>query len=222
MGRDWTREELKEDYIGQMKAVTIPVMVSFEGRQRILDMGEVESILRGAEVITKDLCYCRERVGSCIEPMDGCLSLNDHARRQIEKHGAEPISLEDALEALRRTHEAGLVHTAYTFTGEDEVGVICSCCSCCCHSLSAAIRFGFSGHVFTSKYIADRDGEVCSGCGTCVERCQFGAMERGDDDIIFRPERCFGCGVCLRTCPTGAIRLAERPPDQTSSMVSSQ
>jgi NAD-dependent dihydropyrimidine dehydrogenase PreA subunit len=145
--------------------------------------------------------------------MDGCLSLNDHARKMIERNGASPISIDDALEALGRTDEAGLVHTAYTFAGEDEIGVICSCCSCCCHSLSAAVRFGFEDHLFTSKYIASHDEDACRGCGTCVERCQFGAMHEGSDGVELSPEKCFGCGVCLRTCPQGAISLVDRAAD---------
>jgi MinD superfamily P-loop ATPase len=75
------------------------------------------------------------------------------------------------------------------------------------------VRFGFEDHLFTSKYIASHDAEACSNCGTCVERCQFGAMQQGDEDVEFVQEKCFGCGVCLRTCPEEAISLVERTTD---------
>jgi hypothetical protein len=67
MGKDWTRRELEEEIVGEMTATTIPVNVSFDGKQRFLDMGEeVEAILRRAEVIVQHECGCRERVGNCI------------------------------------------------------------------------------------------------------------------------------------------------------------
>ena len=53
MKKDWTREELETDIIGKMKAVTIPVNISFKGKQKILDMSELGEILRNAKVISK-------------------------------------------------------------------------------------------------------------------------------------------------------------------------
>ena len=92
MKKDWTREELEKSYVGRMQAVTIPVNITIEGKQRIVEMAELENILRDAEVITQSECYCREKMGNCIEPMDGCLSINDAAREDI-KAGAKQISL---------------------------------------------------------------------------------------------------------------------------------
>ncbi len=213
MKKDWTREELEEKFIGKMMAVTIPVNVTIEGKHRIVEMAELEKILRDAEVITQSECYCRETMGNCIEPMDGCLSVDDAAREDI-KAGAKEISLEEALEAMERTSEAGLVHLAYVFEGKGEPEVICSCCSCCCHSLGAAVRFGYLGHVFESCFIASHDVEKCQNCGACVGRCQFGARELVDDKLVFHRDKCFGCGVCVKTCPASAIEMAKRgiPP----------
>jgi NAD-dependent dihydropyrimidine dehydrogenase PreA subunit len=210
MRNDWTREELEEHYVGKMKAVTIPVNVTFSGKHRILEMGELEEILGNADVIAQTDCYCRERIGNCIEPMDGCLTLDDEAIQDIERGDAKRISLEEALTAMKRTYDAGLVHMAYTDEGKDSVGIICSCCSCCCHSLSAALRFGYSDHVFGSKYIAVQDSEKCSSCGSCVDRCQFGARGFVDDELVYNIDSCFGCGVCLDTCPEDAIHLIKR------------
>ncbi len=207
---DWTKEELERHYVGKMKVVTIPVNVSFSGRQRILEMNELEDILRSADFIAQGECDCRKKFGKCVEPMDGCLSLNDEAREIVKATGSKQISLSEALESMRRTYEAGLVHMAYTFEGEDQVGQICSCCSCCCHSMSAALRFGYSDHVISSKFVASNDGEKCIDCGTCVERCQFGAREIIDGRLVYRGEKCFGCGLCAAMCPEEAIGMISR------------
>ncbi|UCD92338.1 MAG: 4Fe-4S binding protein [Methanobacteriota archaeon] len=208
--KDWTREELEEHTVGKMTAVPIPVNITMIGTQRILNFGELEDILRSATTISQEECGCRKRVGNCIDPMDGCLGINDLANELIEKGEAKQITLEKALEAMNRTYDAGLVHMAYTFEGKDEIEYICSCCSCCCHSLSAALRFGYKNHVFSSKYVANQDGDKCASCGTCVDRCQFKARTLTDDNLEFIQEKCFGCGLCIDTCPEEAISLVDR------------
>ncbi|MCK5292058.1 MAG: 4Fe-4S binding protein [Thermoplasmata archaeon] len=208
--KDWTREELEEHTVGKMTAVTIPVNISMVGAQRILDLSELEGILRSASVISQEECGCRKKVGNCIDPMDGCLGINDLATELIEKDNAKQITLKEGLEAMQRTYDAGFVHMAYTFEGKDEIEYICSCCSCCCHSLSAAIRFGYEDHVFSSKYVADQDDEKCASCGTCVDRCQFKARTLVDGDLEFLQDKCFGCGLCMNTCPEEAISMVER------------
>jgi ferredoxin len=210
MKRDWTREQLEKEFVGKMKAITIPVNYSISGKQKILEMGELEEILRNADMIAQEECYCRKKMRNCIEPMDGCLSIDDEALDSIKRKKAKQITVEEALDAMKRTYDAGLVHMAYIFEGKDKVEVICSCCSCCCHSLSAALRFGYSNHVFSSKYIATHNRDNCENCGTCVERCQFGARELVDDELVFEKEKCFGCGICLDTCPEDAIEMVER------------
>lgn len=208
--KDWTRDELEKDYVGKMTAVTIPVNISMRGRQRILDLSELEGILKSARVIAQLECGCRKKVGNCIDPMDGCLGIDDTAIENIEKNNAKQITVEEALEAMKRTYKAGLVHMAYVFEGKDEIGYVCSCCSCCCHSLSAAIRFGYEDHVFSSKYVANQNVDRCKSCGTCVDRCQFKARALIDGNLEFMQDECFGCGLCVRTCPEEAISLVER------------
>jgi len=208
--KDWTRDELEEDYVGEMTAVTIPVNVSMRVGQRILDLNELEEILRSATAISQAECGCRKKVGNCIDPMDGCLGINDLADEMIEKKTAERITVEEALEAMKRTHDAGLVHMAYTFEGKDKIEYVCSCCSCCCHSLSAAVRFGYEDHVFSSEYVADQDEDRCESCGVCVDRCQFKARTLIDGHLEFGQDKCFGCGLCVGTCPEEAISLVKR------------
>jgi Pyruvate/2-oxoacid:ferredoxin oxidoreductase delta subunit len=208
--KDWTREHLEKHYVGKMKAVTLPVNVTISGKQRILDMSELEEILRSAKVISQGDCYCRKKMRNCIEPMDGCLCLDDEAIVEIERYDGKEITVDEALESMKRTHDAGLVHMAYVYEGKDKPDVICSCCRCCCHSLSAALRFGYSDHVFFSKMVANQDPELCEDCGDCVDRCQFQARFIEDDRLQFQQDKCAGCGVCLTQCPTEAITMVKR------------
>jgi ferredoxin len=120
------------------------------------------------------------------------------------------VTVEEALAALRRSHDAGLVHMAYVFKGEDKPQLVCSCCTCCCHTLGGIVGHGITTQVLTSKLIAEDDDANCTGCGRCVERCVLGARKMVNGVKRYDASRCLGCGLCATTCPTGAIKMVER------------
>ena len=105
--------------------------------------------------------------------------------------------------------QLGLVHLTLWEEGHVPYA-ICSCCSCCCHELLAMTRFGYDDTVIASDQVAEHDPDACSGCGTCVTRCHFGAIAEAGEGVVFSKGECFGCGVCVPTCPEGAISLVER------------
>ena len=212
MLKDWTRDELEKHYIGKMKATTIPVNISISGQQRILEMRELENIIRNAKVLSQDSCTCRKKFKHCDKPLEGCIGLDDDAIDSIANNGGKRITAKRALTLLKQSYDAGLVHLAYVFEGKDKIERICSCCSCCCHSLSAAIRFGYSDHVFSSKLIADQNQDKCDNCGACVERCHFGArrLDIETEELVFEQKKCFGCGLCLESCSNHAINMVDR------------
>jgi Pyruvate/2-oxoacid:ferredoxin oxidoreductase delta subunit len=207
---DWTKEELEKEYVNAMTAVTIPVNIHLEGQQRILDLSEMKKILRDAKLISLGECGCRKKWKNCDAPLDVCICLDTDAEDLIKEGLAKEITLEQALEALERSHEAGLVHIAYTFKGNEKPNIVCSCCSCCCHSMSALVRFGIPEAVVASKYVAVDNQETCTSCGTCIERCQFKARHSENGKLIYSKARCFGCGLCVDTCPSKSISLVER------------
>ena len=157
-----------------------------------------------------NFCICRSSMKCKDYPIDlGCLFIGD-AVLDINPQLGRLVSKKEALEHLEKCRDAGLVHMAYIFEGKDKVERVCSCCSCCCHSLSAALRFGYSDHVFKSKFIATHDQAHCNDCGLCEERCQFKARELINDKLVFHKEKCFGCGLCVKVCEENAISMIER------------
>lgn len=212
---DWTRGELEKTLDSIEHAVTIPVNLRIKGKQTILDLTEMERILREAKHISIGECGCRKKLHRCNAPLDVCFSLDKEVEEFVKKGLARKASLMEALDALRRPHEAGLVHITYTFKGKEKPEVICSCCSCCCHSLSALVRFGMPDAVVASKFISDLNPETCINCGKCATRCQFGARRVENSKVIYDKTRCFGCGVCVSTYPTGSILLTSRTPNES-------
>ncbi|MGD2250357.1 MAG: 4Fe-4S binding protein [Candidatus Methanofastidiosia archaeon] len=205
---EWEEQDLQE-YLHTYTAVTIPVHSTIDAKHQIIDMGNVKEILLNAKVISVQPCWCRETLKNCDNPLEVCLMFNETAENAIENWGATHISLDKALAILDMSHKAGLVHMAYYKKGKD-CEIICSCCSCCCHHLSALMRFGYHNAVVKSDYIAHFDAELCNECGTCVERCQFEAWIHQKNGVALDADSCFGCGLCVSTCPTGAVTLEKR------------
>ena len=94
---DWTKEELQEEYVSKMTAVTIPVNIHVEGLQRILDLAEMKKILEDAELISLGECGCRKDLKKCDAPLDVCISLDKEAANLFGKDLAKRVSLDEAL-----------------------------------------------------------------------------------------------------------------------------
>ena len=52
--------------------------------------------------------------------------------------------------------------------------------------------------------------DECTGCGSCVDACPFGALELAEG-IATVSEQCTACGACLDACPVEALSLPDRP-----------
>ena len=208
----YTDERAKEIKDDLENAVTIPVNIDLGARHNVYDLSEIKEILEKSERYAVQSCGCKDNHGNCDSPREVCLSINFYADEVLEKGewGSREINMEEALEVLRISHEAGLVHMAYTMKGDDTPFLICSCCPCCCHTLGSLVRNGIHTEILTSKYIAQDDTGLCNDCGDCVERCAFQARNMVDGSLAYDKSKCFGCGLCVSKCPTAAITLTPR------------
>ncbi len=208
----YTEEQVKEITDDLENVVTIPVNIGLEAQHRVYDLSQVREILEKSERYAVSSCGCKTRHDNCDSPTEVCLSINYYADEVLKtgEYDTREINMEEALEVLRMSHEAGLVHMAYTMKGDDEPFLICSCCPCCCHTLGSLVRNGLHTEILTSKYISEDDPGLCNDCGGCVERCAFQAREMVDGSLAYDSSKCFGCGLCVSKCPTDAISLTLR------------
>jgi heterodisulfide reductase subunit A-like polyferredoxin len=69
--------------------------------------------------------------------------------------------------------------------------------------------------LMTSGYIAQVDETLCEGCQSCIDHCQFDAIELVDNLARIIEDDCYGCGVCVDICQYQAINFSLDPAKGT-------
>lgn len=71
------------------------------------------------------------------------------------------------------------------------------------------------GFIQAEAILAQVDPTICTGCGTCIDNCPYGAIRmsgEGTAEII--AAACKGCGCCGATCPEKAIMMMNYTDEQ--------
>jgi Fe-S-cluster-containing hydrogenase component 2 len=173
-------------------------------------------LIEGARAWGVRDCICRVQqrlVGKgCDRPIENCLVFAPVEGAFDRSSVDRALSKEEALRILRETEEAGLVHTTGNY--RDGNSYICNCCACCCGVLRGVAEFGNPNAIARSDFQAIVDADLCVGCGSCLERCQFGALSMPEYLCDVDQMRCVGCGLCATACPTEALHLERRPVEE--------
>lgn len=183
----------------------------------ILPTQKVEELIERFDDISVGHCFCRHHRDLLGKPCkhtdlrENCFTFGKSARYIAEQGFGRSISKEEALDIMKKSEDDGLVHKAFhphSDISKAETS-ICNCCKDCCGTLEWW-RMGIVALINSTNFLAQIDPDLCSGCGTCVEKCPVDAIELNDSDIAeVNAEYCFGCGVCAHFCPENSITLLE-------------
>jgi len=212
MEEEWPAfARLAEQFIPKALTRIIPVDKSIDaGSHQVLDIDSANKIIEKAKTLAVTRCACRVIARNCDKPLEVCIQVDNAAKYAIDRGSGREISKQEALQILRTSEEKGLVHV--TMNRSQSEHFICNCCGCCCLALPLVISEGLK-LLDPSRFAAEIHKESCIGCGICLDRCMFKAIETIRDDAadVMRviPEKCMGCGVCQVTCPESAISLRE-------------
>ena len=181
--------------------------------EHILPYDDVKAMLHAAKSFRVRDCICRvqqDLLGNrkCTFPVKMCLTFSPVERP------ADPdtISKEEALALLDKAEEVGLVHTVSNIT--KDIFYVCNCCGCCCGILRGITDWGIQESVAYANYYSQIDADACTGCGTCIVRCQVGAIYEQDGVVFVQREKCIGCGLCVTGCSVDAVQLVKKPDAQ--------
>lgn len=191
----------------------VPVNRSVEtGKARVLAPENIKEIIEKAERLAVTKCTCRLTMRNCDAPLEVCIQINKGADYTIDRGSGREITKKEAFSIVESAQEAGLVHV--TMNKADVGHFICNCCGCCCQSFTLLISDGVN-LCDPSRYLPSVDTDICTGCGTCEERCWFDAIMVDDEGFaVVNAENCLGCGQCAISCPEGAVDFQEiREPD---------
>jgi ferredoxin/DNA-binding MarR family transcriptional regulator len=210
-------------------ARVIPIEKSVTPDIDVFPFEEARKYVDEATTITVSTCYCRHERRlldqGCEYPDDVCLQIGPFANFVKERGFGREISQEQAHEILKRSADAGLIHTSSNT--RDRIDFICNCCTCCCGILRGVSLFSAPVRSISSNYEAKLDPDECTGCGECVDRCQMDAFTLEGDMVELNLERCIGCGVCVYHCPVEALSLVSRsdfvePPRSFKELIERQ
>jgi ferredoxin len=194
---------------------TIPINRQIVADWPIAPYEDVLQIVENQEKIVIANCVCRTQTaltgGDCDKPKENCFMFGSHADYYAENGMGRYISKEEARQIVLKNEEAGLVMQPFN---SKKVGGMCSCCGDCCGMLRSLKKQPNPAEAVQSNYYARVDEELCTGCETCVDRCQMEAIEVIDGISTITLNRCIGCGLCVTTCPAEAIQLIKKSEDQ--------
>jgi electron transport complex protein RnfB len=226
--------ELMEEYmpyLGMVWVTTktkqlriVPVDSAINALPTVAPYNRIRELVKKQEVIAVAPCICRKEQAlmgnECDRPRDLCFPFGDLARFYIDNGMGRQIGVEEALKLLDIAEESALVLSP---SNSQELEYMCCCCGCCCGVLRGLALFERPADHVQSGYQARINAELCSACGTCLERCQVNAIQETEDAMEVDPARCIGCGLCVTRCPEEAITFtvhsnAQTPPADLSEM----
>jgi NAD-dependent dihydropyrimidine dehydrogenase PreA subunit len=208
--QEYTDIVFGKEFFGHAPALmkVVPVGVDVPGGSVILPYENVSRLIDDAKSWGVNDCICKKSRAleghHCDKPMEVCLAFAPVEHAFDNSKGTRALTKGEAHDILKMAEEAGLVHmTSNMRSGHFYV---CNCCKCCCHPLRQ-YNLHEKNAAAKSNYLAVVDKDLCTACGTCLDRCQVNAIQVGDYSTI---GDCIGCGLCSTTCPSGAIAMVRK------------
>jgi len=100
---------------------------------------EARKLIEKAHYIALTNCACRISVHKCDKPLDVCIIFDGAAEFLVDRGYAWKASVDETINTLIKSEEAGLVHTSNN--SKDRATVICNCCPCCCTVLRGRNKY---------------------------------------------------------------------------------
>ncbi len=224
--RDYMKQAFWDEFnlTGIPQHRTIPVEQTIETIQSIATYDDLKRIINNVgKPIAVMECICRQSKALIGEPCEktkiteSCFSFRTAAKVVIERGVAREITKEEAFEIIEKAEEDGLVLQP---TNSMKPFNICTCCGCCCVVLTNQHQFSEPARFFATNFYAKSNPDLCTGCETCVDRCNMDAVLVEDAIAHVNKTRCIGCGVCVPTCTSEAMKLYKKekeiiPPENT-------
>jgi Fe-S-cluster-containing hydrogenase component 2 len=214
-------QHLEETSVARKRSIlplrTIPVekSIPLHEKYQVSHYDHVRKIVENAPgPIAVAHCVCRQGkdlIGKRCTQTDlreTCLMIGpEHAKRYVDMGIGRYITREEALDILTKVQEAGLVLQPENSMQPE---AICCCCGDCCALFSRIKHHPRPAVLYATNHYAEVDPELCTGCETCIDRCQLEALSMVNGMAKVNLDRCIGCGNCVAICPANAPQLKKK------------
>lgn len=215
--QDYFEEGMGRTIQGHKTPIMRPIPINRElvVKWPIAPYEDVLKIIDEQEVIALAPCVCRIKNGlldkSCGKSLETCFMFGSNGKYYVDNGMARFIDKEEAKKVIKKNDEEGLVMQPFN---SQKAGVMCSCCGDCCEMLGSIKKQPVPSAAVKSNYFATVDAEECTGCETCLDRCQMEAITIENDTAAIDLDRCIGCGLCVTTCPSEAAQLVKKAENE--------
>jgi Pyruvate/2-oxoacid:ferredoxin oxidoreductase delta subunit len=207
----------------ESKEKLIQIDESVESDSRVLPYELVEDLINKNDYWAYVPCQCRMVGEMNGEPCElapseiGCFITGRGARALVSFGWGTPLETRDAaIDYLKKTEKAGLVHMTANSKGGEHLAFICNCCPCHCGALMPTKKLGYKAAI-ASNFKPKLDMETCVECETCIKKCPMDAISHPEEGkMLINSGICIGCGLCATNCPQNAIemeKISNKVPD---------
>ncbi len=191
---------------------TIPINREVTPEMPVAPFDDAMEILSAQNTIMVTRCICRTwgRLieSGCTRPLECCFTFGSLADYYVENGLGRYVSLDEAKKIITSAL------TEYPFviqvSNGQKISGMCLCCGDCCGMLRSLKLQPRPADAVKSNYVAESDTTECTGCETCISRCQMEAVGIIDGAVQINRDRCIGCGSCVTACPSGALTLRKK------------
>jgi electron transport complex protein RnfB len=222
MATDWL-QYLDEAYaesqfttgINQFRTIPVEKSIPLPEKYLVSQYDDVRKLVENAPgPLAVANCVCRQSkdlVGESCRQTDlreTCIVMTPEEAEYYQSVGiGRFIEKEEALGILEKAQADGLI--LQPLNARKPVA-LCCCCGDCCAILHSVKKFPRPADFYVTNYYAEVDPDLCTGCGTCAERCRLEAAVINDGVACINLDRCIGCGNCVVTCENEAVKLVKK------------
>lgn len=189
----------------------IPVETALDPTTSVASYDLARKLVKKQKLAAVMPCICckeRSLVGDdCGRIEERCLTFGIGARYIIETGKGRQISIDEALEYVDMAEREAFVLLP---SNSRDVVHVCLCCGHCCGVLRILKMNPRPADAIRSACRARIDPGLCNACGTCLDRCQTGAIIEEEGAMRLDAARCIGCGLCVSTCKPRAASLVPK------------
>ena len=141
----------------------IPVNEKIQADSTVHTYDQMASYIEKSHPLSVSTCFCRheakliDAADDCGNPDEVCMQFGMGAQFIIDRKMGRQISKEEALEILKKSEEAGLVHASIN---RQDIDFVCNCCPCHSIILKTALAQSKPGDILNSGFQPEHSGRT--------------------------------------------------------------